>query len=113
VGTDETSQVPGWLPDTCTLPIASVPERAGEFQRLFADTVRSVERPESGRLRLELEPSQEAARRVAELAVAESACCGFFTFTLSATSRRLTLDISVPPAQLAVLDGLARLAGAR
>lgn len=79
---------------------------------MFAETVRRVERPAPTRLRLELESSPAQAGRVAELAAAETACCSFFTFTLTATAGSLVLDVTVPAAQLPVLDALAARAEA-
>jgi hypothetical protein len=37
----------------------------------------------------------------------ETACCGFFTFTLTATEKALSLEVTVPEAHTAVLDALA------
>jgi hypothetical protein len=62
-------------------------------------------------LRLELEPGPGPARRTAELISAETECCSFFTFTLTAAAGSLVLQIAVPPAQVAVLDALAERAG--
>jgi hypothetical protein len=102
----DTSQ--NWAPDTCTLSPAGRLIRAEEFSRLFAETVRKMERPEPTRLRLELEPGAGAAARVAALTAAETECCSFFTFTMTVAAGRLALDVEVPRAQVAVLDGLAR-----
>jgi hypothetical protein len=52
------------------------------------------------------------AGRVAQLAATETACCSFFTFTLTATAGSLVLDVAVPAAQLPVLDALAARAAA-
>jgi hypothetical protein len=101
-----------FAPLECTLSDAARLARAAEFSQLFSETVRHIERPERTRLRLELEPGPASAGRVAELAAAETACCSFFTFTLTATAGRLVLDVAVPAAQLAVLDALAGRAAA-
>jgi hypothetical protein len=77
------------------------------FDGLFADTVRRVERAEPTRLHLDLQPRPRAAARAAGLAMAETGCCSFFTFTLTASSGVLALDITVPSAHAAVLDALA------
>jgi hypothetical protein len=95
----------------CKLSDTAGLARAAEFSQLFAETVRGVERPEATRLRLELEPGPGPARRTAELISAETECCSFFTFTLTATAGSLVLQIAVPPAQVAVLDALAERAG--
>jgi hypothetical protein len=77
-----------WAPLSCTLPAARLPLRVAEFDALFAEAVQGIERVGPERLRLELLPSPRAAGRAAELAAAETQCCSFFTFTLTATGRR-------------------------
>lgn len=95
-----------WIPASCTLPAAQQPLRRAEFDAVFAE-VQSVERPGPARLRLDLDSRPAVAARVAELAAAETQCCSFFTFVLTAADRRLTLEISVPSAQAGLLDALA------
>jgi hypothetical protein len=102
-----------WAPQACTLPLSDRPLRAAEFDRLFGQAVRGIERPEPTRLRLDLEPSPQVAGQAAELVTAETSCCSFFTFALTATAGRLTLDITVPTAQIEVLDGMAGRNGGR
>src|SRR5690242_1648595 len=103
--------------EACTLPTPDRPLRAAEFDDLFAH-VRRVERPAPTRLRLEfaedlVDPPAVAAR-AADLAVRETACCSFFTFTLAVTGAGTSLEVAVPAGQVAVLDALAtRAAGAR
>jgi hypothetical protein len=41
------------------------------------------------------------------LAVREGQCCSFFTFTLTSDRAGLWLDVSVPEAQVSILDALA------
>jgi hypothetical protein len=101
-----------WGPQECTLSPAGRQARAAEFSETFAETVIRVERPEQTRLRLELEPGPVGAARIAALAAAETSCCSFFTFTLTAAAGSLSLDVVVPPAQLSVLDALAERATA-
>jgi hypothetical protein len=108
----QTSNDGARVPAACTLAPSEQPARVASFDALFAGTVRSIERPEPARLRLDLEPSPQAAGRAAELAVAETGCCSFFTFTLTAADGSLTLDVTVPARQVAVLDGLAGRAAA-
>lgn len=99
---------PSWAPvDACQLPSDERPMRLDAFDELFADAVRSLERPEPTRLRLELVPEPAVAARVAELAAREADCCGFFTFALTAVQGGLALDVTVPEARAGVLDGLA------
>jgi hypothetical protein len=97
----------GWAPDACTLPTAERPFRAADFDAVFAATVRNLDRIGPTRLHLELEPSPQAAARMAELAAAETGCCSFFTFALTASGGALTLDITVPQQYAPVLAALA------
>jgi hypothetical protein len=106
-GPDET-----WAPSECTLPTAERPLRAAEFGELFGGAVLAADRPEAGSVRLRLRPDALVAGRAAELAAAETACCSFFTFTLTVGNDSLLLDITVPDAQIAVLDALSRRAAA-
>jgi hypothetical protein len=101
-----------WAPDACTLPTAERPVRAADFDAAFAATVREVDRIGPTQLRLDLEPSPQAAARMAELAAAETGCCSFFTFALTATGGALTMDITVPQQYAPVLAALADRAGA-
>jgi hypothetical protein len=110
--TSQASPDQGFGPQECTLSPAGRQARAAEFSAMFAETVRRIERPERTRLRLALEPGPARAGRVAELVAAETSCCSFFTFTLTAAAGSLVLDVDVPAAQLAVLDALAERAAA-
>lgn len=116
-GRTETAAGPAtWEPgDGCTLPTADVPLRVAEFDDLFATVVRGVDRIDATRLRLTLDPRPDVAARTADLAVRETGCCGFFTFTLTAADEQLRLEVAVPDGRTAVLDGLAAraTAGAR
>lgn len=78
--------------------------RVGEFEQLFASSLRSSERVSPTRMRLVLDPSVKA--RASELCERETQCCSFFTFTFGADERGLLLDVEVPPEQVAVLDAL-------
>jgi hypothetical protein len=96
-----------WAPQSCTLPIAERPLRLAEFDRFFTDAVRGADRPSRSRLKLDLEPSAETAERAAGLVVRETACCSFFTFTLTATGGALELEVAVSESHVEVLDALA------
>ncbi len=102
----------GWAPDSCTLSADGRRLRQAEFSELFTETVAAIERPEPTRLRLHLHPSPQVAAKAAGLAAAETACCSFFTFALTAAAGSLVLDITVPAAQLPVLDALTARATA-
>jgi hypothetical protein len=101
-----------WAPDACTLPTAERPLRAAGFAAVFAATVRGLDRIGATRLHLDLEASPQAAARTAELVAAETSCCSFFTFALTAAAGTLTLDITVPQQYAPVLDALADRAAA-
>lgn len=86
--------------------------RTAEFEATVAGHARAVHRRNDTTVRVELAPG--AAARVADLAVRESTCCSFFTFTLTASGGGLRLDIAVPTGYVPVLDALvASLAGGR
>ncbi len=103
-----------WVAPSCTLPTTEKPVRVAEFDRFFTDAVRAAEHPSRTRLRLDLEPTAERAAQAAGLVVRETACCSFFTFTLTATGGALELAVPVPDSHAHVLDGLAaRVAEAR
>ncbi|WP_035917475.1 hypothetical protein [Knoellia sinensis] len=92
--------------DACTLPSPERPLRVAEFDELFASHVHQVEF--SGEdVRLQLSGTEGLVDRVRDLAERESYCCSFFTFTVTGTDEKLTLDISVPPEHHAILDDLA------
>jgi hypothetical protein len=96
--------------DSCTLPTVEQPLRVAEMDDLFSATLRSVEHPDgSPRARLVLAGDEGLAPRVRRLADAETACCSFFTFTLTPLTdggTLLALDITVPEARTDVLDAL-------
>jgi hypothetical protein len=95
------------VPDACTLPTAERPLRLGEFDTLFATAVRQVDvvTPTHARMRLAGPDGLEATVR--DLTARETACCSFFTFTITPGDEGLTLDIEVPPQYADVLAALA------
>ena len=100
----------GFAPDACTLPQAERPLRNAEFRALFATTLRSVERVDDTHLRLALSGDDTLLPRVLELTERETNCCSFFEFRAAARADEVRLDVAVPIAYAAVLDGLAELA---
>jgi len=95
-----------WVPDACTLPTAERPLRAAEFDQLFADHLHSTNRPDPRTLDLVL--AAESRSTVQDLTARESECCSFFDFDITETAGgEIRLRIGVPPAQVAVLDGLS------
>ena len=103
---------PGWAPvEACTLPTAERPLRLAEFDDLFATTLRRIDRTGPTGARLLLTGDEALADRTQRLADAESACCSFFTFSVSAFEPGLVaLDIEVPAAYVDVLAGLVERA---
>ena len=103
-----------WVPvDACTLPTAEQPLRVGEWDGLFTESLRAVERPDATRARLLLAGDGSLAARVQRLADAETACCSFFTFTVtSLDDAEVALDIEVPAKQSDVLAALVERAAA-
>ncbi|GIG59765.1 hypothetical protein Lfu02_41370 [Longispora fulva] len=95
-----------WAPESCTLPTAARPLRVAEFDALFAASVRTVERTATNSLRLALVADPQVAATAAGLVTRETACCSFFTFTLTATGGALVLDVTVDGVHEAVLDAL-------
>jgi hypothetical protein len=98
--------------ESCTLPTAEQPLRLAEFSELFAEAVRAVDRIGPAQVRLELRPDPAVAAQAADLAVRETQCCSFFTFTLTATGGRLSLDVTAPEEYAQVIEALATRAGA-
>jgi hypothetical protein len=93
-------------PQECTLPSVDRPLREAEWQGLFDTGVTAVQRIGVERARIELRADPVVAGLAADLALRETGCCTFFTFTQTASDGRLTLDITVPPAQVRVLDAM-------
>ena len=102
----------GWAPAACTLPLPERPLRAAEFTALFVASLRSLERVDETHLRLVLVGGAELLPTVGELTTRETECCSFFAFTITEVADRIVLDVAVPAAYRAVLDGLARHAAA-
>jgi hypothetical protein len=101
-----------WTPQSCTLPTAERPVRVTEFDQFFSDAVRGVRRRAPTWLSLDLEPAAESAARAADLALRETTCCSFFTFTLTVAGGALQMGVSVPDNYVEVLDALAARAAA-
>ena len=93
-------------PQACTLPTVDRPLRAAEWEELFATGVTAVHRIGQERARMEVRADPAVAGLAADLAVRETGCCSFFAFTQTASGGRLTLDITVPPTQVPVLDAM-------
>ncbi|OFB36640.1 hypothetical protein BA059_22815 [Mycolicibacterium sp. (ex Dasyatis americana)] len=92
-------------PESCSLPTGEQPARVAEFDRLFADSVLRSARLSATRLALVLPSAAEATAR--DLADREAGCCSFFTFDFAGAGTDVVMSISVPHAQVEVLDALA------
>ncbi|RZQ65016.1 hypothetical protein [Amycolatopsis suaedae] len=86
--------------------------RLAEFDTLFTTAVRAVRHTDPALLRLELDPTGEVAAHVADLMMWAVSRSAYLTFSLTATSSELWLDITVPPARVDVLHALAARATA-
>jgi hypothetical protein len=104
------SQTP-WAPvDACTLPTADQPLRVAEWDTLFSSS-RAVEWYGATRARIVLTGDEPLAAQAQQLADAETACCSFFTFTVTPLSAdAVALDIEVPGARADVLAALVERA---
>ena len=95
------------VPDACTLPAAELPVRRAEFSALFAASLRGLQRLDQTSLRMTLAGDTDRSTLI-DLTARETECCSFFTFTVLPVDGAVLLDVSVPPAYVDVLDGLAR-----
>jgi hypothetical protein len=121
--TDRPAATPvDWVPvEACTLPTAAQPLRAAEFDALFSASLRTVEHddPVATRARLVLAGDANLPGRVQRLTDAETACCSFFTFTLTPLAADppggdvaavVALDVEVPATRADVLAALVQRA---
>jgi hypothetical protein len=110
-----TSDDLAWAPEACTLPTVERPLRLAEFDALFATAVRSVDAVGPTHARMRLTGPAGLAATVGDLTRRESACCSFFSFTLTGEpadeGEALSLDVRVPDRYADVLDALVRRAG--
>lgn len=88
------------------MPTAEQPARVAEFRDVFA-LVRAAERPAPTRLILTLQSAPGRAETVRDLAARESSCCSFFGFAVREEDDGVLLEVTVPSAQLGVLDAMA------
>src|ERR1700729_986959 len=96
-----------WVPDACTLPTADRPVRSAEFDAVFGQGLRRVSRLSDRRSQWEFAADPGQAARIADLLRRETACCSFFTFTMTSQAPGTALvDVAVPAAYTGVLDAL-------
>ena len=109
------SELPISVAEACTLPTAERPTRSAEWGSLFCEVLATGSLgAQRGRLVFHEDAALE--RRARDLASKETSCCSFFTFEFGegvdaafvaldfALLPSVTLDVSVPPSQSAVLD---------
>lgn len=100
-----------WAPAECTLSVLERPRRAAEFGALFASALRGLTRPESGRLVLTLDGTDQVETRVRELVAKEQACCPMFDFAIGRTEDgALQVEVRVDDRRTGTLDALDALA---
>ena len=120
------SSLADWVPmEACALPTVAQPLRVAEFDTLFAASLRAVEHLAAAtRARLVLVGDADLPDRVQQLADAETACCSFFTFTLTPLAvgssailsgdghgvAVVALDVEVPATRADVLAALVERA---
>jgi hypothetical protein len=83
----------------------TIPERLGEYQRIFGQALIGRERTAGGiRFRFRAQAGIEAWVR--DLAAREKACCAFFTFSVTALGEEVRWDATVvdDDAARAILD---------
>ena len=97
---------PSWVPDACTLPTVERPLRLAELDDLFTAVV-GVDRATATRATLTLAAGAGLAGRAQDLADRETACCSFFTITITpGAPGTVRMGIAVPEAHAAVLAAL-------
>lgn len=94
----------GWVSSACTLPSAKQPLRVAEFDRFFAQSIRSVARASATRLDVVIARTAEKMGR--DLAQRETECCSFFRFDFQRAGEDVLMRISVPQKHMKVLDAL-------
>lgn len=99
-------------PETCTLPTAERPLRVAEFDALFREHLRAIDRRESARAVLSFVGPVGLTDRVQDLSDRETSCCSFFEFDLSTSptnpgEETVALQIRVPTSRADVLAALA------
>jgi hypothetical protein len=98
-------------PDACTLPVAERPLRVAEFDALFRDSLRAIERVDDARMRMRLSGDDTLLPALTDLTARETECCSFFRFTITELGDGvLELEIAVSPPHVDVLHGLTGLA---
>lgn len=94
------------LTDSCRLPVAKQRLRAAEFEALFAGSLIGLEWIAPTQLSMRLAGSEGLLDWVRDLTERESACCSFFTFTLTpADDGAVRLDVGGGPTRAGCCAG--------
>ena len=94
----------------CTLAPRDVGARLDEWRNALSEATDT--RIIDGGYRLCFDHLPDIAARLGALSVAETACCGFFRFSLVATADTLTLDIEAPSEARPLIQALIGTEGA-
>lgn len=90
-------------PVACTLGASELPQRLAEWREILGHVTGRAQI--DGGLRLSLS-AETPVERLAALAVAEQACCGFFRFALTVDGRGVGFEVTGPPDAASVIDEL-------
>jgi len=85
----------------CALDGAAMGDRIGEWQAVLDAATERTEL--DGGLRITFRGADAPAADLARLAVAEHACCSFFSFALTVDARGVALEVTAPPDSQPVL----------
>ena len=88
----------------CSLEAGAVPDRISDWQALVARA--TGREPTASGITLVFPASQELVAEAARLAVAEQACCTFFTFVLRMTAGQVRLEVYAPEAAADVVAAM-------
>ncbi len=92
------------VPIVCTLHPNEVAGRLQEYEELFGEHLRAIER-HPRRLRLLLHPAAGVEAAVRDQLAREQECCPFLTFHLTPGPDTLVADLEVPAEAEQGLDG--------
>jgi hypothetical protein len=96
------------LPIACTLDAGAMDARLDDWRQVLSAATAREDTADGVRLRFPHD--QELAARLAALAVAETGCCAFFRFSLTAVADALWLDVDAPPEARPIVEQLVGLA---
>jgi len=92
------------VPVVCTLGAAEVHDRLADWDRVLSTASRRLALP-SGGVRVEFDASVDIGE-LAELVVAEQACCAFLRFAVTVDGRGVALEVDAPADALDLVTGM-------